>query len=75
MLSYGILDPDEVFALPEREGEPRFALLVETLTAGPPVVRQGSEVTWYEWYRTDDLIGWRLGISTDGVWAWFIAGD
>ncbi|OLT40940.1 hypothetical protein BJF86_03705 [Serinicoccus sp. CNJ-927] len=75
MLSFGLVTPQEVFVLPEPGGWSRYALLVQTLTARAPVVQEGGGGTWYEWYLTDEPTGWRVGISTDGSWDWFLAGD
>ncbi|WP_281965998.1 hypothetical protein [Serinicoccus marinus] len=75
MLSFGLATPQEVFVLPEPGGWSRYALLVQTLTARAPVVQEGGGGTWYEWYLTDEPTGWRVGISTDGSWDWFLAGD
>lgn len=74
VLSLGLVTPEEVFALPEPEGEMRYALLVQTLSGGPPVVQEEGEETWYVWSLAGST-GWRTGFTPDGGWSFFLAGD
>lgn len=75
LFSFGGQAPEEAFALPERADEPRFLLLVETLTAYPGVQVDAGDEIYYEWNRTGDPMGWRVSIRSDGVWGAFLAGD
>lgn len=75
-LSLGGQSPQEAFALPEVDGYDRYALVVQTLTAREPVVLgEGSEDSAFTWHLTEDERGWRIGITADGTWSFFLAGD
>lgn len=75
-LSLGGQSPQEAFALPEVDGYDRYALVVQTLTAREPVVLgEGSEDSAFTWHLTEDERGWRIGITPDGTWSFFLAGD
>lgn len=75
MLSLGVTTPQEAFALPEAQ-EQRYATLVSLLTEQEPVTypARGDQPEFYEWGGGEDGTGWRVGISTDGAWLFFLAG-